>query len=90
MLILRKFYIARLITLYSHVFVLFLIASWAVCIKWTRWFDRDNPGGTGDWELVSYLKKKYPKEFCDCLVYIDAVTVGDNVPAMSTGDVFYA
>ncbi len=28
---------------------------------WTQWFDRDNPSGTGDWELLANLLQEYPE-----------------------------
>ncbi|KAF3849962.1 hypothetical protein F7725_019681 [Dissostichus mawsoni] len=35
----------------------------AVC--WTDWFDRDNPSGSGDWELSSDLRKENPGKICE-------------------------
>ncbi len=36
---------------------------------WTEWFDRDNPGGSGDWETLSDFE-----EICDTPVDIDCET----------------
>jgi hypothetical protein len=32
---------------------------------WTPWFDRDQPGGTGDWESFSALSQEHPQAFLD-------------------------
>ncbi|XP_070578631.1 uncharacterized protein [Ptychodera flava] len=34
------------------------------CSKWTNWYDRDNPSGYGDWELLSNLRSEYPNQIC--------------------------
>ncbi|XP_070399615.1 cartilage intermediate layer protein 2-like [Nothobranchius furzeri] len=57
---------------------------------WTSWYDRDNPGGTGDWEDLRNLRLAYPGEICRKPLEIQAVTVIGNVPAESTGQNFYA
>lgn len=57
----------------------------AVC--WTSWFNRDDPGTTGDWEVLSELKKQ--KKFCDNPLYVDAVTTDTITPAIYTGETFY-
>ncbi|XP_028289907.1 cartilage intermediate layer protein 2-like [Gouania willdenowi] len=56
-------------------------------VCWTKWFDRDDPSGTGDWELLKYLKKKH--QICDTPLYIEAMTTGFPTPAGSTGQKFY-
>ena len=38
--------------------LLFPLSS--VSAGWTQWYDRDNPGGTGDWELLQSLLQEYP------------------------------
>ncbi|CAL8377546.1 unnamed protein product [Boreogadus saida] len=58
-------------------------------ICWSRWFDLDNPSGTGDWETLSSLRKKYPGAICDEPLYIEAVTVDTRTPALATGQNFY-
>nr|XP_054603968.1 cartilage intermediate layer protein 2-like [Nothobranchius furzeri] len=57
---------------------------------WTSWYDRDNPGGTGDWEDLRNLRKEYPGEICRRPFEIQAVTVIGNIPAESTGQYFNA
>ncbi|CAL9692702.1 unnamed protein product [Knipowitschia caucasica] len=53
-------------------------------VCWTQWLDRDNPGGTGDWELLSNLRQQYP-EICEKPKKIEVVTTSGNVPATATG-----
>ncbi|XP_023816898.1 cartilage intermediate layer protein 2-like [Oryzias latipes] len=36
---------------------------------WTEWFDRDNPSGSGDWELLSDLRKENPGKICETPQY---------------------
>ncbi|XP_049446803.1 uncharacterized protein LOC125897487 isoform X11 [Epinephelus fuscoguttatus] len=60
----------------------------AVC--WTKWYDRDDPSGTGDWELLSTLKKENPGQICDSPLQIEAVTTDDMTPAVSTGEIFFS
>ncbi|XP_072305241.1 uncharacterized protein [Eucyclogobius newberryi] len=57
-------------------------------VCWSDWFDRDNPGGTGDWENLSLLQKQYPGKICKKPEYIEVVTVSGNVPATATGQDF--
>ncbi|XP_076613034.1 cartilage intermediate layer protein 2 [Chaetodon auriga] len=59
-------------------------------VCWTRWYDRDNPSGSGDWELLSSLKSENPGEICDYPMYIEAVTTDTATPAIITGETFYA
>ncbi|XP_039981897.1 cartilage intermediate layer protein 2 [Xiphias gladius] len=59
-------------------------------VCWTKWFDRDNPSGTGDWELLIYLKAANPGEICDYPLYIEAVTTDTMTPAIHTGETFFA
>ena len=55
---------------------------------WTKWLDRDNPGGTGDWETVAIAKQwnLIPKT-CDS-VGLEARLRSDKTPAAQTGEVF--
>ncbi|XP_072313277.1 mucin-5AC-like [Eucyclogobius newberryi] len=53
---------------------------------WTKWFDRDNPGGTGDWELLSNLIDENPGKVCESPLQIEARTTSGN-SVTSTGDV---
>ncbi|XP_062267736.1 mucin-5AC-like [Platichthys flesus] len=57
-------------------------------VCWTDWYDRDRPSGTGDWELLSNLKKENPGQICDSPMYIEAVTTDTMTPAISTGENF--
>ncbi|XP_037332539.2 cartilage intermediate layer protein 1-like [Pungitius pungitius] len=54
---------------------------------WTSWYDRDNPSGTGDWELLSDLWTEYPGQICNMPVAIEAYTIS-GTPASLTGDVY--
>ncbi|XP_075940155.1 uncharacterized protein LOC142941915 [Anarhichas minor] len=58
-------------------------------VCWTNWYDRDNPSGTGDWELLYYLRRQYPGQICNNPLHIQAVTTYGNIPATLTGDVIY-
>ncbi|XP_036941600.1 cartilage intermediate layer protein 2-like isoform X2 [Acanthopagrus latus] len=61
-----------------------------VTVCWTRWYDRDDPSGTGDWEPLSNLRSENPGQICDNPLYIEAVTTGNNpVLATSTGQTFH-
>ncbi|XP_074472131.1 uncharacterized protein LOC141756361 isoform X2 [Sebastes fasciatus] len=55
---------------------------------YTQYFDRDNPGGTGDWEILFNLHREYPGKICSNPIAIEAVTLGGLTPA-ATGDVIY-
>ncbi|MCP5016989.1 MAG: hypothetical protein GY938_17235 [Ketobacter sp.] len=55
--------------------------------EWTDWMDRDNPSGTGDWELLSdFINEGY--DVCPKPTQIE-VRALDNTPAMNTGDTFW-
>ncbi|XP_067303554.1 mucin-5AC [Pseudorasbora parva] len=58
---------------------------WTSCI--TQWFDRDNPNGLGDYELLADLLSIYPEEICPNPIGIEAQTVSGQ-PASQTGDIF--
>ncbi|GLD70125.1 cartilage intermediate layer protein 2-like protein, partial [Lates japonicus] len=57
-------------------------------VCWTKWYDRDNPSGTGDWELLSDLRKENPGQICEHPLYIEAQTTDTSTPASSTGQTF--
>lgn len=59
----------------------------AVC--WTKWYDRDDPSGTGDWELLSNLRAENPGEICANPLYIEVVDNATMTPAIATGENFY-
>lgn len=50
---------------------------------WTEWLDRDNPGGTGDWETFASFKRS--GEVCDNPTAIECETTSGEDYA-STGD----
>ncbi|XP_024912335.1 mucin-5AC-like isoform X2 [Cynoglossus semilaevis] len=52
---------------------------------WSKWFDRDDPGGTGDWETLTELRKEKPGEICTNPLGIQVKTVSGN-SMESTGD----
>ncbi|XP_059212887.1 uncharacterized protein LOC131991449 [Centropristis striata] len=58
-------------------------------VCWTKWYDRDDPSGSGDWELLTHLRKENPGQICDNPLYIEATTTDTLTPALSTGDVFH-
>lgn len=47
--------------------------------EWTQWYDRDNPSGTGDHEVLNSLIKEY-KGLCPKPTAIDARVKGSNIP----------
>ncbi|XP_078584709.1 uncharacterized protein LOC144866885 [Branchiostoma floridae x Branchiostoma japonicum] len=55
---------------------------------WTRWYDRDDPTVTGDWETLTNLRQENPGEICDNPSGIEARVVGTGTPAAQTGDTF--
>ncbi|XP_056219430.1 cartilage intermediate layer protein 2-like [Seriola aureovittata] len=57
-------------------------------VCWTKWYDRDDPSGTGDWELLKNLRKENPDEICDNPLFIEAVTTDTLTPAVDTGETF--
>ncbi|XP_013855200.1 cell migration-inducing and hyaluronan-binding protein [Austrofundulus limnaeus] len=59
-----------------------------LCSKvcWTKWYDRDNPSGTGDWETLTNLRDEFPGQICAVPLYIEAVTVVGETPAILTGN----
>ncbi|KAF7230685.1 cartilage intermediate layer protein 2-like [Nothobranchius furzeri] len=56
---------------------------------WTRWYDRDDPGGRGDWEDLKNLRMENPGKICLKPSGIDAVTVDGEIPAKETGQYIY-
>ncbi|XP_037541451.1 uncharacterized protein LOC119418261 [Nematolebias whitei] len=61
-------------------------------VCWTKWYNRDNPSGTGDWETLSDLQTEYPGQICAEPRYIEAATVVGETAAIQTGDniLFYS
>ncbi|XP_023204002.1 cartilage intermediate layer protein 2-like [Xiphophorus maculatus] len=59
-------------------------------VCWTKWYNRDHPSGSGDWEHLSALRKeKHGGDLCADPVYVEAVTVEDEIPALKTGQKFH-
>ncbi|XP_068433678.1 cartilage intermediate layer protein 2-like [Clinocottus analis] len=58
-------------------------------VCWTKWYDRDNPSGSGDWETLSSLRKENPGQICETPMLMKAVTTDTNTPATSAGDVVF-
>eukprot|EP00058_Branchiostoma_floridae_P016783 XP_002602271.1 hypothetical protein BRAFLDRAFT_76958 [Branchiostoma floridae] len=56
---------------------------------WTRWYDRDDPSVSGDWETLSALRRENPREICAAPSGIQAQVKGTNSPASLTGDRFF-
>ncbi|KAG7508924.1 hypothetical protein JOB18_029127 [Solea senegalensis] len=52
---------------------------------WTKWYDRDHPSGSGDWELLSTLREENPGQICAVPLHIEVVTTDTLTAADSTG-----
>lgn len=57
----------------------------SACIS--KWFDRDDPSGNGDYELLADLLSMYPGEICPTPIAIEAQTISGQ-PASQTGNIF--
>ncbi|XP_062406270.1 cartilage intermediate layer protein 1-like [Sardina pilchardus] len=55
---------------------------------WTRWFDRDDPSATGDWETLKELREEHPGQICANPIAIESRTVDTDAPATMTGQDF--
>ncbi|XP_077864756.1 uncharacterized protein LOC100367360 [Saccoglossus kowalevskii] len=55
--------------------------------EWTIWFDRDNPGTTGDWETTQDLIKQFEDKMCSNPSAIQVQTL-DGIPAAYNGEIF--
>uniref|UniRef100_A0A8C6SSQ8 WxxW domain-containing protein n=1 Tax=Neogobius melanostomus TaxID=47308 RepID=A0A8C6SSQ8_9GOBI len=53
---------------------------------WTDWFDRDNPSGKGDFEILVKLQNENPGKICNNSLQIQVLTTG-WLPVSSTGDI---
>ncbi|XP_034756375.1 uncharacterized protein LOC117961661 isoform X3 [Etheostoma cragini] len=58
-------------------------------VCWTKWYDRDDPSVTGDWEDLINLRKENPGQICTNPLSIEAVTTDTLTPATSTGQTFF-
>ncbi|XP_044308229.1 uncharacterized protein LOC123034708 [Varanus komodoensis] len=56
-------------------------------VCWTRWFDQDNPEGTGDLELLEDIVDNHLDETCSQPMGIEVQTL-DGTPASKTGQQF--
>ncbi|XP_068433350.1 mucin-5AC-like [Clinocottus analis] len=57
-------------------------------VCWTPWYDRDNPSGTGDWELLTDLRKENPGKICQKPLAIQAQTL-TGLSVAAAGNVIY-
>uniref|UniRef100_A0A673N178 WxxW domain-containing protein n=1 Tax=Sinocyclocheilus rhinocerous TaxID=307959 RepID=A0A673N178_9TELE len=53
----------------------------------TPWFDRDNPGGLGDYETLSLTLIRYPLQVCAQPIAIEVATIS-GTPVLPTGNNF--
>ncbi|KAL1250060.1 hypothetical protein QQF64_021065 [Cirrhinus molitorella] len=53
----------------------------------TQWFDHDDPGGNGDYELLADLVSTNPGQICPNPIAIEAQTISGQ-PASQTGNIF--
>ncbi|KAI8482553.1 hypothetical protein Bbelb_397010, partial [Branchiostoma belcheri] len=60
------------------------------CESWTVWFDRDDPTGTADAELLCPLHQEYPGRVCRAPTSIQARVRSTQQEASLTGEVFVA
>uniref|UniRef100_A0A672II87 WxxW domain-containing protein n=1 Tax=Salarias fasciatus TaxID=181472 RepID=A0A672II87_SALFA len=58
-------------------------------VCWTKWYNRDRPSGSGDWELLSNLREQYPGQICAKPLKLEVVTTDTMTPASSTGEIFF-
>ncbi|CAG5927955.1 unnamed protein product [Menidia menidia] len=61
----------------------------AELVCWTKWYDRDHPSGSGDWETLGNLRDENPGEICEKPHYIEVVTTDTMTPAIYTGENFH-
>jgi len=55
--------------------------------SWTRFFDGDNPTGTGDYETTEILLRNHPGEMCRNPTSFDARVVSTNASFDTVGQV---
>lgn len=61
------------------------------CGFYTRWYDRDDPSGTGDWETLAELNAEFGNVCQNYnIVGIEARRISDKVPAQYIGQVISA
>jgi hypothetical protein len=54
-------------------------------VNWTNWLDRDDPGGSGDWED----RPSFGSSVCSNPIDIEARRKSDQVDAAMTGEIFF-
>ncbi|CAM9901994.1 unnamed protein product [Lampetra planeri] len=59
------------------------LSEWTQDVEWTDWFNRDDQGGTGDWENLSTLRSENPGAICAHPLDIQVTTL-DGLPAELT------
>lgn len=55
---------------------------------WTEWFDRDDPSGSGDWEIISDVRNANPDMICVNPSAIEVQTIS-GYAAITTGNVIF-
>ncbi|XP_043963374.1 cell migration-inducing and hyaluronan-binding protein-like [Gambusia affinis] len=58
-------------------------------VCWTKWYDRDDPSVTSDWESLGNLQSENPGEICKEPLYIETVTTDTLSPVIYTGEEFF-
>merc|ERR1712002_24673 len=60
-------------------------------VYWTKFYDRDNPSGKGDWETINDLRNQYPGQTCDNPIAVEGrltngspISVSGNYVELST------
>ena len=54
---------------------------------WTRFFDRDDAGGSGDYETLNNLRSENPGKICSNPSAVEARDVATNQPYQNSGQV---
>ena len=54
--------------------------------NWTEYYNRDLPGGVGDFETLTSLRRENPGEICDNPTAVDARVVGVHTHYSQTGE----
>ena len=54
--------------------------------NWTEYYNRDLPGGVGDFETLASLRRENPGEICDNPTAVDARVVGVHTHYSQTGE----
>jgi len=54
--------------------------------RWTQWFDRDDPSGSGDYETLKDIKVQYPNKVCDSPTAVECQTIS-GLDLNQTGEI---